>query len=90
VTAVMSPSLIEAQARGRWYVVQPHTVQPPTVEWEWADTAAVGSVAWHEETVEVIVCQCGEDFKYKPPSGKTGCGYWSYFRLQKGTIPDGH
>jgi hypothetical protein len=41
-----------------------------------------------EEIVEVIVCRCGHEHDHQPPSGRSGCGYWAYLHLLKGTIRD--
>jgi hypothetical protein len=43
-------------------------------------------VTEEEDIVEVIVCRCDHD--HKPPSGRSGCGYWAYVHLLKGEIPD--
>jgi len=47
------------------------------------------SEPWHagtDEIVEVIVCRCGHEHDHQPPSGRSGCGYWAYLHLLKGTI----
>ena len=44
-------------------------------------------VAKDDEIVEVIVCRCGKEQEHKPPSGRSGCGYWAYLHLLKGDIP---
>jgi len=79
VTAFVHPLAIEAEADIRW----------DRVQWQPPDTTAAGPEAQLREIVEVIACRCGVDLKHKPPSGKAGCGYWTYLRLQKGTIPHG-
>lgn len=79
VRAFVLPSAIGAETDVRW----------DRVQWQPPDTTAVGPEAQLQEIVEVIVCRCGVDFKHKPPSGKAGCGYWTYLHLQKGMIPDG-
>jgi hypothetical protein len=73
--AFARPPAIEPEPDVRWH----------RIEWQPPDTTAVGAGA-PREIVEVIACQCGEDSKHRPPSGKAGCGYWTYLRLQKGAI----
>lgn len=79
VTAFARPSAVEAEIDVQW----------DRVQWQPPDTTATGPEAQLREIVEVIACRCGVDFKHKPPSGKAGCGYWTYLRLQKGAIPRG-
>ena|ERR1700728_3950345 len=58
------------------------------LQWQGSDQPATGPEAQAPEVVEVVVCRCGDERLHKPPSGRSGCGYWGYLHLHKGTIPD--
>jgi hypothetical protein len=59
------------------------------VQWLGPFPDTPGPEARPDELVEVVVCRCGLDHQHQPPSGRSGCGYWSYFHLRKGTVLDG-
>ena len=59
------------------------------VQWLGPDSTEHGPEARAGAVVEIAVCRCGKDHEHQPPSGKSGCGFWTYVHLEKGTIPGG-